>query len=249
MFEKTITDYTKTIYLYFRLSVLLILIANNCTAQDIVKDFKINDFNSISVFSGINVYLSQDSVEKVTVIGPEDLLKDIVVKKENSGNLKIEMLTYLLQNWKWGKNEPLKVLISFKNLNEISLSSGASACSAIYLKFNNLTINSDDASNSKFELTANKLTLHIKNGSDIRLAGKTSSFIIEATNGCNIKAFELEADSINALLTIGSDAELNASQALHILAKDKSNVHYMATKKLVKRLRSWDYSAIKAVKN
>jgi|GEM_PF-5492107 len=241
-------NFTKFLSLSIKLLFLLVCLPIDSKAQDLTKEFQIVNFNSISISTGINVYLTQDSVEKISVIGPEVLLNDMILVKEASGNLKMEMNNYLLQNWKWGKNEPLKVLISFKNLNQISLNNSASISSLNVLNFDNLCINLDDASNSKFDLTANNLTVNLNNGSDIRLLGSTISLNIEASNGCNIKAFELTANNVKAELTNGSDGEFNALYALNVFANNKSDVQYIARKKMLTRFKSLDKSSIKKVK-
>ncbi|TAF43172.1 MAG: DUF2807 domain-containing protein [Sphingobacteriales bacterium] len=248
MFKPLTKKNTKKTVLKVVLLSLLVFISATGLSQDITRELKITNFTSIAVSSGISVYLNQDSVEKIKAIGSDTLLNDLVVIKEASGNLKIEMGNYLLQNWQWGKNEPLKVLITFKNLSKISLNNGASMCSTGELNFDNLIINSDDASNAKFDLKANNLQIFLINGSDIRLLGKTTLLQVEASNACNVKAFELKAESINAKFTNGSDGELHALKKIIIWAKNKCDVQFMGGYTLVKKLKKLEFSTIKEAK-
>jgi hypothetical protein len=247
MFKQVLQYFTKITFGSVRLFCLFFVLYPSVQAQDIVKVEKISGFNSLSVMAGINAYLTQDSVEKITIIGPQDLVNDVTISKE-AGNLKLEMASYMLQNWKWDTLEPLKILISFKTLSQININNGAGVYASSELKFDNLIINADDASDCKLDITANKLSVTLKNGSDIRLAGKTTLFTIEATNGCLVKTFGLMADTINAIISTRSVAQLHPLQALKVHAQNQSLVQYKADTKLIKSVRTSGASSINKAK-
>lgn len=227
---------------YFRilkyLIVLIFIIISTCLkAQDTIIKVKIYNFNGISVKSGIDMILTQANEEKIEIKGLKTFAEDVVITKTDSGLLKFEMNKFTLKNWKWGKNESLKIYISVKNIKNIHVSECATVLANSIISINTLNVNVDDGSDLKLNLNTNNLNVTIKNGSNFYLIGKTNTFNLIGKNAITIKAFNLISNTVNANLTDGSDAELFATENIFVNAKNGCDILYTgaATKKKFKK--------------
>ncbi len=216
-------------------------------AQDTIQKVNINNFEGILVKSGIDVILTQSNEEKIEIRGLKTFAEDITVTKNDSGVVKFEMHKFTLKNWKWGKNQSLKIYVSFKNLKKIKLSECATILADSVLTLDTLNVKIDDGSDIKLNLNAKSLNLVIENGSNIHLYGNVKNFNLIGTNASSVKAFNLVSTNLFAWLYNGTDAELFANEYLSIVAKNGSDAVYKGnpTKKIFK---TETYSTIKKVK-
>lgn len=227
--------------------IFLVLGLKPLHAQDTTKIVKINNFVGISVKSGIDVILTQGITEKIEIKGLKTFAEDVTVTKNDSGIVTFEMNKYTLKNWKWGKNESLKVFISFKNLNNIKITECATVLADSVLSLENLNINIDDGSEIKLNLETKNLEVVVDNGSNIYLIGKATTFNLKGNNASNVKAFNLQSNNVVANISNGTDAQLFASESIKIKADNGSDVLYIgATAK--KKFKNTRYSTIKAFK-
>lgn len=228
----------------FFLFVFFVLSLNQSHAQDTVKIVKINNFVGIAVKSGIDIVLTQSNEEKIELKGLKTFADDVSVTKNDSGILKIEMDKFTLKNWKWGKNESLKVFISFKTLNHIKISECATVLADSVITLENLNINVEDGSEMKLNLNTNILNVNIESGSNIYLLGKAKNFNLIGNNASNVNALNLQTNTINAALNNGTDAQLYATDYLFVTAKNGSDVRYKGTP-LKKKFKTTNFSTVK----
>lgn len=232
------------IFIIFFCFIFLVLGLKQLHAQDTTKIVKINNFVGISVKSGIDVMLTQGITEKIEIKGLKTFAEDVSVTKNDSGIVTFEMNKYTLKNWKWGKNESLKVFISFKNLSTIKITECATVLADSVLSLENLNINIDDGSEMKLNLDAKNLEVVVENGSNIYLLGKAKNFNLTGNNASNINALNLQTNTVNAVLNNGTDAQINASDYIYVTAKNGCDVRYKGSPSK-KKFKTSTYSTVK----
>lgn len=221
--------------------------ASALIAQEIERKENFTNFNGIAVSSGIDLYLSQSTSEKVMLKGNESVLEKIKVSKDANGVLKFEFKEGSLGNWTWGNDNAVKAYVSFKTLNNLMASGGSDVVSDGQFNLTSLSIKSSGGSDVKLDLIVKDLKVVTSGGSDISLKGRAEKFSLSASGGSDVNAFGLEAGDLIATTSGGSDAELNASKSITIAASGASDVNYkgVATKKSISSTGASDVTRVK----
>ena len=185
---------------------------------------QVSGFHGVTVSSGINVYLTQKSMEEVFVESESDDLDQIVTKVEG-GILKITMKQRSWLNFSWNHKSP-KVYVSFKTLDKLEASSGSDVYSQALLKVDNLDIHASSGSDVKLELDANDVNVETSSGSDISLTGKANLLHASASSGSDIKAEEFHTKKCTASTSSGSDIKVYASEEINASASSGGDISY-----------------------
>lgn len=185
---------------------------------------QVSGFHGVAVSSGINVYLTQKSVEEVVVETESDDLDQIITKVED-GILKISMKQRLWFNFGWSHKSP-KVYVSFKTLDKLEASSGSDVYSQAILKVDNLNLHASSGSDVKLELDANEVNVETSGGSDISLKGKANLLRASASSGGDISADEFHTKKCTASTSSGSDIKVYASEEINASASSGGDISY-----------------------
>lgn len=182
-------------------------------------------FHGISVSSGINLYLTQDNKQQVTVEADEDDLEDLVTRVEG-GILKIYMKNQ--SSWfafDWNHNDR-NVYVSFTTLDLLQASAGSDVSSQAVLNLENLELDSSSGADVKLELKASRVKAQSSSGSDIRLSGTAHSLEASASSGSDIDADGLLTKTCKANASSGSDIRVQVTEQLDADANSGGGISY-----------------------
>ena len=113
-------------------TLLFIVVSSYITMAQDTKTVEIKNINSVTVSSGIDLYLTQGNSESLNIKASADLLKNVVVEL-NGGNVTIKMK----EGINWGsmfKNQTIKAYLNFKNLSALTASGGSDVYSQNQIK-------------------------------------------------------------------------------------------------------------------
>ena len=210
---------------------LFFLVGNfQAHAQDRVNQ-NLRGFSAINASSGVDVYLSQGSTESVEVEAEEESLKYLITEVDNNNTLVIKMD----DSWKrWFKEmEPVKVYVTFTNLDRIQLSGGTDVMGQGELEFENLQISSSGGSDIRLNLRVNELEVNSSGGADVVLKGNAAYLKGSASGGSDIKAQELDTEVAEINSSGASDVHVKVSRALKASASGASDIVYYGNPKEV----------------
>ena len=190
---------------------------------------QISGFHGVSVSSGIDLYLTQKTVEEVFVEAESEDLDKIITKVE-SGILKIYMKEKSWLNLDWN-HESRKVYVSFKTLDKLEASAGSDVSAQGVLKLDNLNLDASSGSDVKLELEANELNVESSSGSDVTLNGKAAVMQANASSGSDINASEFVSKKCNASTSSGSDVSVNVTEELNANASSGGDITYSGNPK------------------
>lgn len=185
-----------------------------------------NNFNSIKVSRGMDVYLTQGDNVSIFVEADENL-HDIIITEVEGTTLKI----YADENISSSKSQ--KVFVNFKDIQEIVSTSGSDVYSTNMIKAEILKLNTTSGSDMELDLNTDVVECEATSGSDMRLSGITNKLIAKATSGSDIKAGDLKAKQSNAHATSGADIILNTSEELYAKASSGGDIKYYGNPKKV----------------
>lgn len=207
--------------------VLLLVATTSCMIQGVkgngdieTQDRNIDqNFTSISVSQGIDVYLTTDSAVQIIVEADENII-DLILTEVHNGRLKV----YLSKNiW---RSTSRKVYISAPSINEVRTSSGAMVKFENTLKADKLTLKASSGSDIRGNVYVTDLECSTSSGADIRLSGTTKSLDARASSGSDIKAYDLDADYVTANASSGADIRVNVSKSINTKASSGGDVKY-----------------------
>lgn len=206
-------------------SLLILMICSCISAMaQTSKSINVSGFNSISVNSGIDLYLTQANAETLIIKADEELIKNVIV--EQSGN---HITIKYKSGINWGRmfsNKSIKVYVSYKNLIALSANGGSDVYSQNTLKTDKLNINANGGSDVKLTLVCKDLNISCNGGSDIDLKGSGENMQLSANGGSDVNAFGYIVNNAKVSVNGGSDANIYVNKALEAGANGGSDVNY-----------------------
>ncbi|MCF6183450.1 MAG: DUF2807 domain-containing protein [Bacteroidales bacterium] len=188
--------------------------------KNVVKETRnINEnFTSVKVSEGINLFLSQSDKISVVVEADENIQNLLITKVEN-GILKIYFKDMV---GKATKN----VYVSVPVIEKISASSAADVKTKTLISSKELIIEASSGAEIEAEIESENLTCESSSGADIDLTGTSSKANFRASSGADIDAKELEADTVTAESSSGGDVSVFATKKLSADASSGGDINY-----------------------
>ncbi len=184
----------------------------------VVKEERnLSNFEALDVSTGIEVFVTQDSFEKVVVEVDENILK-ILKTEVSGGKLKIYLEEPILHA------KQLKVYVTLKQLKSIETSSGSEVKSTNKITVESLKINSSSGSNVNLEVNANRLAAESSSGSEIRVSGTAQSFGGDSSSGSGIHATNLVAEKGNFSASSGARINVQVTKDIKAYASSGASI-------------------------
>ena len=178
---------------------------------NVVKsDRMLSGFESISVSTGLDLYITQDSVEKVIVEADENL-QEIIIAEVRNGELKLHADKQIYHA------TAKKVHVTIKNIHSLSASTGADAQSTSKLVAEELSVSSSSGADVKLELNCKTVAGDASSGSDMKLRGTSQAIKANCSSGADLNASDLICESGEADVSSGADI------SIHITGKVKAD--------------------------
>ena len=126
-------------------------------------------------------------------------------------------------------------MVSFKDISEITATSGSDVISTNVIKADDLELLTTSGSDMKIEIETNSATCESTSGSDLRVSGKTNKLYAEASSGSDIKAGNLKALETTARASSGAAVTVNTAKALTAKASSGGDIKYYGNPEKVKK--------------
>jgi hypothetical protein len=189
-----------------------------------VESRPVTSFHSISVASGIDLYLSQGT-EAVAVSA-----KDAATAKE----IKVEVVNGTLKIWyDWkdkmvfSNSKRLRAYVAYKTLKSLNASGGSDVFVDGTIEAEDFNMHISGGSDFKGKVVAQK-ELHItqSGGSDISISGSANAVWISASGGSDFNGFDLVTGDCTAEASGGSDIKITSNGQLKANVSGGSDVIY-----------------------
>lgn len=196
----------------------------------------VGSFTSVSVSSGIDLYLTPGNEETVVVSASDEKYRDRIKTEVKDGHLKIyiEYKSNIQISWNSSKRK-MKAYVSFKTLKGIS-ASGGSDVSILNgsVKNSDLDISLSGGSDLTGSIEVNTLKLNQSGGSDCDLRGSADEAKVTISGGSDLDAYGLSMNNCVLSASGGSDAKLNVSTKLNATASGGCDVDVKGKCEIVK---------------
>lgn len=176
-------------------------------------------FSTIKASEGLDVYLTQNETESISVEADENL-QELILTEIEDGVLKIHTKENI------GRATSKKIHISFKDISSIISTSGSDVYATNTIIAERLNLKSSSGSDMKLDVNTSILNCDASSGSGLRVSGKTVKLYAEASSGSDIKAADLLAETSEVKASSGADITVNTSKDLTARASSGGDVKY-----------------------
>ena len=215
----------KSLFLKSSITLLLIFtcLVFRASGQH-TKVVKVQNFNQISVASGIDLYIRQGNTETVNVKSSAELLKDVIIKKEGNN-----LIIKYKDNVSWErlfKGGKITAYVTYKTLNSLFASGGSDVFTQNTIKTPRIDIHASGGSDLKLDLMTQNLQLHASGGSDVNLRGKAINMEVNSSGGSDLDALDFIVENAKVNSSGGADVSIHVNKALEANASGGSDVQF-----------------------
>lgn len=178
-----------------------------------------NDFSTIKVSQGLDLYITQSTDVTLNVEADENL-QDLIMTEVENNVLRI----YTTENIR--RSTSKKIHLSITDISAIKATSGSDVYSTNTIDVDELELNTTSGAEIKLSVKTQSLDCRSTSGSEINLSGTTEMLIAAATSGSDINALELKAKNSNVKATSGADISVNTSNELIARATSGGDIKY-----------------------
>ncbi|MFO7656949.1 MAG: head GIN domain-containing protein [Bacteroidales bacterium] len=160
-----------------------------------------DDFVSLRVSNGLDVYLTQGTEIFIKLEVDENLLEHI--KTDISGK---ELKIYSDVSIRMAKSK--KIYLGYRNLNEIHISSAGDVKGENTLHTDELKIRLSSAGDLKLDVIAEEVDIDISSSGNALLSGRTGYLHASLSSAGDLNAFNLEAEKADVNVSSAGDAKV-----------------------------------------
>ena len=182
-------------------------------------------FTAISVSSGVDLYITQGNEESLAVSASDEKYMARFKTEVVNGTLKI----YYDNNgvtWTDHKNRKLKAYVSFKTLEKLQGSAGATVTVKGSMTAENLDMKFTSGSEFDGKVTAKQLTVDQNSGSELNISGSADKINLEVSSGASFKGYDLAVDYCDARASSGAEVKITINKELSAKANSGGGIRY-----------------------
>lgn len=177
------------------------------------------DFTEVKASAGMDVFLTEGSENKIVVEADENLLP-LIKTEVKDGKLTITTSGNI------GFYKSKKVYVTYKELNDITASSGAEIIGNSVIRSERLSLQSSSGAEIKVEVFSKELSAKTSSGADIEVSGKASSFNAQASSGSELDAAKLQTINCIAKASSGANISVNVKENLETNVSSGADINY-----------------------
>lgn len=205
--------------------ILLYAQTDKVIRDDNARTREVKGFHAVQISSGIDLYLTQRTGEKVAVSASTGEARDRIRTEVENGVLKI-YIEQSVMGWGFHSNQHLKAYVSFKELDALRASGGSDVYLEDVIRTDKLEMDLSGGSDLRGKVAIRALSIVQSGGSDLFLSGTASSFSVHASGGSDLHGYDLLTSECHVEASGGSDVNITASKELSVHASGGSDVFY-----------------------
>lgn len=198
---------------------------------------KLSDFSELSVATGINLELVKGNKNEAEIEAENIDLDEILTKVEGD-----RLVVKVKGKWGWNglnwRKKRINVILTYKDIEEVRVSSGAHVSSDDVLVGNDLDFNASSGASIRLEIEGNDVAADASSGANINLSGECDELDVDVSSGAGVKASRLEANYVRAGASSGATAKVWAKEKLKANASSGGSIRYDGEPEVSKRKSS-----------
>lgn len=206
---------------------------------------KINgSFSKIKVSNAMKVILTQSNSESVVVSASEEKYKADIITEVKNNTLHI----YSDNNGMWvnKSNRKLKVYVSFRQLEALTVSGASDVAVADAIKQESIRLEVSGASTLKTAVTLNTLAVDLSGASRLAISGTVEALNVDCSGASDLQAYKLQAATAKIECSGASSLQLTVTKEISAEASGASKINYKGSA-IVTNLKASGVSKISKV--
>jgi hypothetical protein len=213
------------------LSLLLTATVCNLLAQKTINDPNaekrtVSGFHGIDVSTGIKLFLTEGSTEEVAVSASKTEYRDKIITKVENGILKIQYETKTGAINRKKENKELRAYVSYKTLDKLEVTTGATVEINGVLSSNSLDLKSNTGGVVKGEIKITTLKIKQNTGSVITLSGNAGTLDVDGDTGSKFLGEGLKTTNCSATASTGAGVIITVEKELEARANTGGYIKY-----------------------
>lgn len=185
-------------------------------------------FQSLNVSDGIEVILTQGDDETLTISAADEKYLERFKSEVEDGTLKLYYDSKGI-NWLGSEKRKLKAFLTFKTLEKLNISSGASVTTKNTIAVKDLDCSVTSGAHFTGAVNIKELTVNQNSGSSVDISGTAGELKVETSSGAIFKGFDLIVDNCEAKATSGGGVRVNVNKELSAKANSGGGIRYKGT--------------------
>ena len=182
-------------------------------------------FTAISVSDGISLYLTAGAEESLAVSFADEKYEAKFKTEVEGGVLKIYYDNNGV-NYSDNNRRKLKAYVSFKTLEKLTASGGATVKLPSTISIDNLVMKFTSGSLFDGSIKAKEITIEQNSGSQMTMDGSSGKIKIDASSGAIFKGYEFSTDYCDAKASSGGEVRISVEKELSAHASSGGGIHY-----------------------
>lgn len=176
-------------------------------------------FDELSVGEAIDVYITKGNKDEAKIV-TKYIDSEKVLTEVSGGKLRIHM-----ENGNWRKTD-VKVYLTYKNLQSLSVSSAASVISENVVTADNFEVSCSSSGSAKLELDVQFLEVDVSSSGDVEARGKAVKQDIRVSSAGDYYGFDVVSDEVYVRASSAGSAKVTASKILDAKANSAGSIRY-----------------------
>jgi hypothetical protein len=213
---------------------LVVLFTVSCTAQwgkrvsgngnMVTFERSTGDYDEVSVSGFFDVVLVPGTEGDLTLRGEENLLEHIITEvKDGKLIIKVEKgMNLKPSSWKDG----IHITVPIESINAVTLSGSGDIVGKKTIETNNFKTSMSGSGDITLDIEARSVEASMSGSGDINLSGSTTDFVVTISGSGDIKAYELQADNVDATVSGSADIKVTAKKMLKARVSGSGDISY-----------------------
>lgn len=224
---------------YMKQTVLLaaaaLLLAGNVNAQwgkkvkgsgnVVTQQRSVGSYDGVALSGSFDVELVAGTEGSLTLKGDDNLLQHLETEVKN-GTLHIRPEKgYNLEPSSWNGGGIL-VTVPVESIDAVSLSGSGDIVGKTRLKSESLRASMSGSGDISLEVEAGQIEVALSGSGDIALSGTANRAEIRVSGSGDVKAYELQAREVEAVVAGSADIRVTATESLTARVSGSGDIHY-----------------------
>src|SRR5688572_23853312 len=186
----------------------------------------IGSFHGIDVATGITLVLTEGATEEVAVSAASIAFRDKIVTRVEGGILKIFYENKVQSINSKKEKKDLRAYVSYKTLDVLNASTGASVKIEGVLKSSTLKMDVHTGAEVDGKVDINDLSVDQGTGSRVTFTGDAGKLSVDGDTGSMFKGIDLKTSNCSVTASTGAGIYITVSKELNVKANTGGYVKY-----------------------
>jgi len=191
----------------------------------------VGEYDYVALAGWFDVELVDGTEGQLTLKGEENLLEYIKTEVKD-GKLTIKQrkgVNLKPSNW----NDGIVITVPVENVDGVSLSGSGDVVGKTVLKSNRFRTSISGSGDISLEIEAASVDASMSGSGDMNLSGRATDFEVSVSGSGDIRAYDLEADFVDAQVSGSADIKVTANEMLKARVSGSGDISYKGNPKKI----------------